>query len=66
MATGKDSIQEAYSDVLKSLFQQFFGAYVNAGADAALKQQAEQKFSGGVALAAAVRDRAVALLPANA
>lgn len=65
MATSKDSIDEAYSDVLKSLFQQFFGAYVNAGTDEALKQQAEQRFSGGVALAAVVHDRAVALLPAN-
>jgi hypothetical protein len=66
MAIGRDSIGDAYGDMLKSLYGELFSAYLNAGVNPAAKQEADQKFSVGVALAMAVRDRALALLPPNA
>ena len=63
MAIGRDSVGYAYSDMLKSLYRELVTAYLNAGVNSAAKQQVEQKFSAGVALAMAVRDRALALFP---
>lgn len=58
MPSGKDSILDAYGDALKALFETLYRAYVDAAANGPTKQQAEQRFPAGVALAVSVRDRA--------
>jgi hypothetical protein len=65
MATARDFVQDAYGSTLKSLFDQLYLAYSDAATDSTLKQEAEQRFSAGAALAVSVRDRALALLPPN-
>jgi hypothetical protein len=59
-------ILDAYGDAMKVLFETLYKAYVDAAADGPMKQQAEQRFSAGAALAVSVRDRALALLPPGA
>ena len=66
MPGGKDLILDAYGDALKALFETLYRAYVDAATDGPMKQQAEQRFSAGVALAVSVRERALALLPPDA
>lgn len=61
MATARDFVQDAYGDVLKTLFHRLFDAYN----EPATKQEAEQRFSAGVSLALSARDRALKLLPSG-
>lgn len=65
MSTARDFILDAYSQTLKSLFDKLYVAYAGA-ADDVQRRQAEERFSAGVSLAVAVRDRAIALLSPQA
>jgi len=55
-------IQAAYEDAIKRLYATLFQGYAEAGDDATRRQQADQNFIAGVALARSSRDRAVAIL----
>ena len=57
----QDAIAGAYDDTLKKLYTVLFDAYIAAKSDAD-KEQANQRFKAGVALARQVRDKAASLL----
>jgi len=62
MNPDQNLIQSAYEGVIKGLYAKFFEGYTEAGGGAAQQQQADQRFTTGVALARMSRDRAIALL----
>lgn len=59
----QEVIAESYQDLVRTVFTQFYQASVLARTPEE-KAKAEQIFQTGIAFARAVRDRAVALLPA--
>jgi hypothetical protein len=60
----KDSeiIQAAYAAALEGLYKTMFLSYVGAGGNEDGEKKADGAFSAGLAVARAVRDRALALL----
>jgi hypothetical protein len=56
-------IKELYKELIKPIFTTFYqDAYVGKPTPQQ-KQQAEQNFTNGIAMARQARDRAIALLP---
>ena len=58
----KAVVEAAYKDWVKSLYQVFVQAWVNAGNDAAATDAAAQRFKNGLVAGRAARDHALTLL----
>jgi hypothetical protein len=58
----RDTIEEAYADALRNLFNVLLDAFVEAPQDQKAQNSAAQRFSGGLAVARKARDAALALL----
>jgi len=58
----RDTIEEAYADALRNLYNVLLDAFVEAPQDQKAQSSATQRFSAGLAMARKARDAALALL----